>query len=88
MEANVSGKLSLDCVRCGDSFSYSLDNNLNFVISDEVVETRDSLDVVEFLDGVIDIEYITQSEIHSIESSYNYCSNCAGALDEDFEVEF
>ena len=88
LKAHLSGETSLDCVRCGDSFSYSLDNDLDLMISDEVVETQDSLDIIEFLDGIIDIEYITQSEIDSIEASYNYCAKCAGALDEDFEVEF
>jgi len=87
MEANLSGEISLDCVRCGVEFSYSLDNDLDLIISDEVIETKDSLDILEFLDGVINIEDIVDSEINSLKSEYNYCKDCASS-DEDFEVEF
>jgi len=87
MEAHLSGNISLDCVRCGNSYEHNLDNDLDLIISDEVVETRDSLDIIEFLDGVINIEDIVDSEINSLKSEYNYCKDCASS-DEDFEVEF
>ncbi|MEA2028550.1 MAG: hypothetical protein U9N49_06195 [Campylobacterota bacterium] len=87
LEAHLSGNIDLDCVRCGDSFKHDLDNDLDLIISDEVVETRDNLDIIEFLDGVINIEDIVDSEINSLKSEYNYCKDCASS-DEDFEVEF
>jgi len=87
MKAHVSGEISLDCVRCGKSFDYNLDNDLDLIISDKVVETQDSLDIIEFLDGVINIEDIVDSEINSLMSEYNYCDDCANSS-ENFEVEF
>ncbi len=88
LEADLSGTIVLDCVRCGTSYLHSLDNHLDLILSDKVVETQESLDIIEFLDGVINIEDIVDSEINSIKSEYNYCTKCANSLDENFEIEF
>jgi len=50
-------------------------------------EDKDDLDIIEFLDGKIDLLYILESEITSIESSYHYCAKCDGN-DEEFEIEY
>ena len=64
-----------------------------FMISDKqiitaahVVQVAEKVDV-EFLDGEIDLSYILESEITSIESSYHYCDKCDNN-DEDFEIEY
>ncbi len=56
-------------------------------MSDLVSEDKVDLDIIEFLDGEIDLSYILESEITSIESSYHYCDKCDNS-DEDFEIEF
>ena len=87
LDAQMSGSFSLDCDRCGDTYSQKLDNKLRLKLSDLVSEDKDDLDIIEFLDGEIDLSYILESEITSIESSYHYCDKCDD-IDEDFEVEY
>ena len=87
LDAQMSGSFELDCDRCGDTYIYSMDNKLRLKLSDLVSEDKDDLDIIEFLDGKIDLLYILESEITSIESSYHYCDKCDGN-DEDFEIEY
>jgi len=83
LDAQMSGSIELDCDRCGDTYIY----DVRLKLSDLVSEDKDDLDIIEFLDGEIDISYILESEITSIESSYHYCDKCDNS-DEDFEVEY
>ncbi len=87
LDAHISGSIELDCDRCGDTYNYDVDNQLQLRLSDIVSEDKDDLDIIEFLDGEIDISYILQSEINTFKNAYNYCSKCADS-DEDFEVEY
>jgi uncharacterized metal-binding protein YceD (DUF177 family) len=87
LDAKLKGEIKMHCDRCGSEFDYALNNDLKLTLSDQVVEDKDDLDIIEFLDGVIDMEYIIESEMNAIESTYHYCSNCEHG-EEDFEVEF
>ena len=87
LDASLSGSFDLDCDRCGETYIYDMDNKLRLKLSDLVSEDKDDLDIIEFLDGKIDLLYILESEITSIESSYHYCDKCNND-DEDFEVEY
>ena len=87
LDAKIQGDLTLVCDRCGCEYTSNIDNKLRLKLSDLVSEDKDDLDIIEFLDGKIDISYILQSEITSIESSYHYCDNCDDN-DEDFEIEY
>ena len=87
LDAHMSGSIELDCDRCGDTYNYDVDNTLQLRLSDIVSEDKDDLDIIEFLDGEIDISYILQSEINTFKNAYNYCAKCANS-DEDFEVEY
>ncbi|UPT77245.1 DUF177 domain-containing protein [Sulfurovum sp. XGS-02] len=87
LDAHMSGSIELDCDRCGKTYNYDMDNQLELRLSDIVSEDKDDLDIIEFLDGEIDISYILQSEINTFKNAYNYCSDCADS-DEDFEVEY
>ena len=87
LDAHMSGSIELDCDRCGDTYNYDMDNKLQLRLSDIVSEDKDDLDIIEFLDGEIDISYILQSEINTFKNAYNYCDKCANS-DEDFEVEY
>jgi len=86
LDALLSGNLELECDRCGESYTYDMESKLKLRLSDMVSEDKDDLDIIEFLDGEIDISYILQSEITSVQSGYHYCPKCDN--DEDFEVEF
>ncbi|CAA6818946.1 MAG: Unknown protein [uncultured Sulfurovum sp.] len=87
LDGTLSGSLELACDRCGQIYDYSIDNRLKLKLTDLVSEDKDDLDIIEFLDGKIDILHILQSEITSIQSGYNYCSNCDND-NEDFEIEY
>ena len=87
LDAKMSGSLELSCDRCGDIFDYDLDSRLKLKLSDQVSEDKDDLDIIEFLDGEIDLSYILESEINAIKGSYHYCGKCNNR-EEDFEVEF
>ncbi len=87
LDAQMSGSFELDCDRCGDTYTYDVNNKLRLKLSDLVSEDKDDLDIIEFLDGKIDLLYILESEITSIESSYHYCDKCDNN-DEDFEIEY
>ena len=87
IEGNLKGTIEVSCARCGVEINRDIDENLKFTISDQFIETTDNLDIIEFIDGIIDIDYIVDSEINSLKSSYNYCPKCEN-LDDDFEMEF
>ncbi len=87
LDAALSGTLELDCDRCGETYLYTVDSKLALKLSDLVSEDKDDLDIIEFLDGKIDILYILESEINALKGSYHYCDKCDNN-DEDFELEF
>jgi len=87
LDAQMSGNIELDCDRCGDTYIHDMDSKLLLKLSDMVSEDKDDLDIIEFLDGEIDLSYILESEITSIESSYHYCSNCENS-EEELEIEY
>ncbi len=87
LEGNLAGQVELLCDRCGDVYQYDMTSPLNLTLSDEVIDSKDDLDIIEFLDGVVDLEFIVQSEISSVQSEYHYCKNCENS-DKEFEKEF
>ncbi len=87
LEGNLEGQVELSCDRCGKAYQQDMNYPLHLTLSDEVVETKDDLDIIEFIDGVIDLEFIVQSEIASIENSYHYCDECEND-EQEFEKEF
>lgn len=87
LEAKLDGCIDLDCDRCGSTYTHKLDNELKLSLSDQVSEDKDDLDIIEFLDGVIDLTYILESEINALKGAYHYCDKCDDN-DEDFEIEY
>lgn len=86
LDSKLSGALSLSCDRCGENYLYDMASSLRLKLSDLISEDKVDLDIIEFLDGKIDLLYILESEINSIKSSYHYCGKCDN--DDDFEVEY
>ena len=87
LEGELKGATEVVCDRCGEVYQYDMNSPLHLTLSDEVIETEDDLDIIEFIDGVIDLEFIVQSEIASIKNSYHNCKVCE-CDDEEFEKEF
>jgi len=87
LEGELDGGVKLSCDRCGDEYQYDMKSPLHLTLSDEVIETEDDLDIIEFIDGMIDLEFIVQSEIASIENSFHCCEKCSED-ESEFEQEF
>jgi len=78
LKAKLSGTLSADCDVCAEEFTLSLDEDVEFFISDGVYEKeKDTLvDVVESMDSAVVIEELLNSEVELIKSDYKCCENC------------
>ena len=87
LEATLSGEIDLICYRCGEQFRRDLNSPLELTLTNTVVDTLDDLDVIEFIDGVVDLDFILKSEISSIENYYNLCQRCK-VENREFEQEF
>ncbi|MCF6205395.1 MAG: hypothetical protein L3J47_00680 [Sulfurovum sp.] len=87
LDAQMEGEVPLICDRCGRSYRKQIENVLKLTLSDQVSEDKDDLDIIEFLDGVIDIDYIVESEINAIEGDFHYCDECDGS-EEALEIEY
>ena len=86
LTATLCGNLPLECDRCGTPYNQRLDEPLTLQISDEVVQDKDNLDIIEFLDGRIDLLSLIESEINALEGDYHFCPRCE-ADDTPLEME-
>lgn len=77
-KASISGELEHNCDRCGADIKLNLDENFDLLISDGIYkDSEENLeDVIEFFDGVVDLEEILISEVGAFKSDYFYCENC------------
>lgn len=87
VESTLTGKVEVDCCKCGTSFDKNLSEELNFFISKGIYNGDEEDLVIEIDDEFIDFDEICESEISSIQSEYHICSNCA-SNDEIIEKEF
>jgi uncharacterized metal-binding protein YceD (DUF177 family) len=87
LDSHLDGEIELCCDRCGKSYQHIFDDELRLTITDEAIEDKDDLDIIEFLDGIIDIDFIIKSEINAIEGSFHYCDDCCDS-EEELEIEF
>jgi len=78
LKAKINGTLQKSCDICAEDFNLEVNEDVEFFINDGIFEDDDStlLDVVESLDGNVDIEELLHSEIELIKSDYHSCDNC------------
>jgi len=86
LDGKIAGVLNEHCDRCGKEYGIDASGDLKLLLSEEVVSDKADLDIIEFLNGVIDIDYILESEIDAIKSFYHYCDECAQST-EELEIE-
>ena len=87
LEAKITGNIPLDCDRCGQPYYGTLDDDITLTVSDEIVQDKANLDIIEFLDGRIDLLYILQSESNAVAGDYHFCPECE-AEDDALEIEY
>jgi len=78
LRANLKGFIQKPCDFCAEEFKLTLDEKIEFFLSDGIYESGDDieLDVVESFTGSIEMEDLLHSEIELIKSDYHACKNC------------
>lgn len=76
IEARIYGELFRVCDICGEEKKSQIDEALVLYISDSLYKSEEFLDVIEFLDGIIDFDMLFESEVESIRAQYFKCENC------------
>jgi hypothetical protein len=78
IEANLSGEVEVDCIKCATPFMREIDEDLKLIITDRIYNGFDEeFDVIEINSQIIDFDDIITSEIESIKLDFeNVCKNC------------
>jgi len=76
LQAKLSGLLERSCDICAQDSKVSVDEEIEFFLSDGIYSGSDDIDVVESLNGTVDIEELLASEIELIKSDYYSCDAC------------
>lgn len=81
ISSKIHGDLEVECSRCGKSFVTTLEEDIEFLVSDGVYKDENSercLDtvIIEVDNHIIDFENIVQSELESFKLDYHVCDNC------------
>ena len=78
LKANISGLLKKPCDICAQKFELPVDEEVEFFISDGIYEDANNieLEVIESLNGNVDMEELLDSEIELIKCDYHSCKNC------------
>ncbi len=77
LHARLEGAISLPCDLCAENFDTMLNEELTVLLHDGIFQgTDDEYDVVEFFDGLIDIDSFLTSELELIRSDYHTCQRC------------
>jgi len=89
IEAKLSGNIEVDCSRCAQTETLTLDEELKLLLSDGIFkgEEEEEFLVIEVENSLIDFDEIIQSELNSIKSDYHLCKKCL-QKDEFIEQEF
>ena len=86
LESDFKADVDVICSRCGKEYKKSVAYPLGLILSDGRYNDSDEIDVIEFFNNLIDITYISESEVASIQGDYNLCPNCQ-ETEEVLEVE-
>ncbi len=87
MKSQIEGEIALICDRCGSEFNEELHLSLDLRLTDREERVSEDLDLVEFLDGTIDLDSLMEGEIASYRSSYHYCPRCQES-EQEVDIEY
>jgi len=78
LRAELKGSLLTDCDRCGEEFRLTVDEEIEFFISDGQYNDENNIevDVVESYNSLADLDELLNSELELIKSDYHSCENC------------
>jgi len=86
LNGTITGSISIPCDLCAEEVEQSLNEEIEFYLSDGIFEGNDeSMDIVEIDQSIIDFEELLKAELELIKSDYFCCKNCEGtSLDREF----
>ena len=89
VDAKLTGETTVNCCRCGEEERVSLDEKLDFLLSDGLYKDDQHNEelVIEVENNTIDFDEIIESEVSSIRSDYYICQECSKD-NSNFEKEF
>jgi len=82
LDATLKGIIKLECDRCGEIFPFNVDEKVTLKITDTPYKSSEGCgdeqdyDIIEFLDGIIDLDEIIISEVNTIRLDYHKCELC------------
>jgi hypothetical protein len=77
LKADLNGSVDAQCSTCGEDFKLSVDEKVEFFISDGLYDGDNiDIDVVESFNSSADIDELLLSEIELIKSDYHSCEYC------------
>jgi uncharacterized metal-binding protein YceD (DUF177 family) len=88
IDGKIEGELDVDCCKCGQSLSITLDETTTFLVSDGVYSSEDEEYIVIDVDNhFLVFDEILKSELDSLKSEYYICNTCK--KNNDFvEIEY
>ena len=91
ISAKLVGNYDVDCCKCGCNIVQSVDENIDFLISDGIYTPNEHNDeefvIVEIDNNVVDFDEILHSELESLKSEYYVCDTCKNN-NELVEIEY
>jgi uncharacterized metal-binding protein YceD (DUF177 family) len=83
----ITGKLNTNCNTCFVEVQKELNEQIEVLIKNGIYKGfDDNYDVIEVLDGQINLEEMLHSEIEILKDDYDYCEKCSN-LEGDFIFE-
>ena len=82
LTATLKGRVSLECDRCAATYEEAVDETVTFTLTDTPYKRQEGdtgeqdYDIIEFLDGNVDLDEIIISEINAIRYDYHRCEAC------------
>ncbi len=77
VDALLVGETTADCCRCGVEEHITIEEKLDFLLSDGIFNDTESEDlVIEVENHTINFDEIIESELSSLKSDYHICQEC------------
>jgi len=90
VDATITGKMTVDCCRCGDEMLISLEEKSEFLVSDGLYkqdqDSENELIVVEVENHTVDFDELLQGEMESVRSDFHICEKCEN--NDYLEIEY
>lgn len=82
LDAVFKGNVLLECDACAEAINETVEEKVTLKLTDAPYSTSEGhgdeldYDIIEFLDGMIDLDEIIISEVNTIKYDYHKCEKC------------